>query len=77
MSKEKMNEFSFKLFLCVFFFILYLRIRKCGRLPNDENLKKIVKFLKEQKSNKKIFTEICAICLEKFIIKTEIENVDI
>ena len=48
------------------------------KLKNVEvNLKKIVNFFKYQKSNKKIFTENCAICLEKFILKTEIENVDI
>ena len=53
------------------------KIFKCWKLPDDDNLRKIVRFLKAQKSNKKIFTENCAICLEKFIIKTEIENVDI
>ena len=48
------------------------------KLKNVEvNLKKIVNFLKYQKSNKKIFTENCAICLEKFILKTEINIVDI
>ena len=57
--------------------LLYKKIKKCGKLPDDDNLRKIVRFLKAQKSNKKIFTENCAICLEKFIIKTEIENVDI
>jgi hypothetical protein len=34
-------------------------------LPNDDKLKKIVIFLKNQKSNKKILTDNCAICLEK------------
>ena len=34
-------------------------------LPNDDKLKKIINFLKDQKSNKKILTDNCAICLEK------------
>ena len=68
--------FSICAFCCLFVF-LYNKIKKCRSLPNDDNLKKIVKFLKEQKSNKKIFTENCAICLEKFILKTEINIVDI
>ena len=41
-------------------------IKKRKYLPNDEKLKKIVKFLKDQKTNKKIFTDNCIICLEKF-----------
>ena len=35
------------------------------KLTNDENLKKIVKFLKEQKHNKEVLNEYCSICLEK------------
>ena len=60
----------------LFFFIvmlIYEGIKKCRSLPDDTNLKKIVRFLKAQKSNKKIFTENCAICLEKFIIKIEMD----
>ena len=68
------------LYFCILFYLLChlcTKIKKCGKLPDDDNLKKIVKFLKEQKSNKKIFTENCAICLEKFIIQTELNIVDI
>ena len=45
-------------------------------LPNDDKLKKIVIFLKNQKSNKKILTDNCAICLEKINKEEEkeIEN---
>ena len=38
-------------------------------IKTDKNLKKIVTFLKKQKSNKKILTDNCAICLEEFKFK--------
>lgn len=41
-------------------------IKKRNSLPDDSNLKKIVDFLKSQKTNKRIFTDNCIICLEKF-----------
>ena len=37
------------LLLCIIFCILCEKGRKYGKLPNDEKLKKIVKFLREQK----------------------------
>ena len=45
---------------------LFIIQNKNKKLPNDENLKKIVKFLKEQKHNEDILNEYCSICLEKF-----------
>ena len=41
-------------------------IKKRNSLPDDSNLKKIVDFLKSQKTNKRIFTDNCINCLEKF-----------
>ena len=38
-------------------------------IRTDKNLKKIVTFLKKQKSNKRILTDNCAICLEEFKFK--------
>lgn len=35
-------------------------------LDSDKNLKRIVNFLKKEKSNKKILSDNCAICLEEF-----------
>ena len=42
--------------------------KKKNSLPYeyDLSLKKIVIFLKSQKTNKRIFTDNCIICLEKF-----------
>ena len=54
--------------------LLYEKIKKYRSLPDDYKLKKIVEFLKDQKSNKKILTENCAICLERFINITSKKN---
>ena len=43
--------------------LIYEQCKKCYYLPDDDNLIKIVSFLKLQKTNKKIFTENCIICL--------------
>jgi len=55
--------------------------KKKNSLPNNDELKKIVRFLKNQKSNKKIFTDNCIICLENFenknTITLDIDNNDI
>ena len=43
-------------------------------LDNDKNLKRIIDFLKKQKSNKKILTDNCAICLEEFKVNQNNKN---
>jgi len=46
-------------------------LERCNTLPNDSNLKKIVSFLKSQKTNQKIFAENCIICLNKLSKNTK------
>ena len=46
-------------------------LERCNTLPNDSNLKKIVSFLKSQKTNRKIFAENCIICLNKLSKNTK------
>ena len=46
-------------------------LERYNTLPNDSNLKKIVSFLKSQKTNKKIFAENCIICLNKLSKNTK------
>ena len=55
-------------YFCIGYLFIFImqKIRNCRYLPSDEKLKKIVEFLKNQKSNKNIFSENCIICLEKF-----------
>ena len=56
------------LFIAVFFLYIercFYLCKKPFQLPNDDELKKIVKFLKSEKNNKKIFTEQCIICLNR------------
>ena len=48
--------------------IIMITIYNCRYLPNDSNLKKIVEFLKLQKTNKDIFKENCIICLKNLEI---------
>ena len=71
---------SIFILILIFTFVSYI-IDFCKNffkksLPNDDKLKKIVNFLKGQKSNKKILTDNCAICLEKINNEgeKEIEN---
>ena len=69
--------FSIVLIIIIFIYCLYGKyIKKCLRrikvthpyisLDKDSNLRKIVNFLKKERTNKKILTDNCAICLEKF-----------
>ena len=53
------------LFRCIKYSIKECK-KKRRSLPNDSNLKKIVNFLIIQKTNKRIFTDNCIICLNKF-----------
>jgi len=66
------------IFICALLSYIIDCCKNCTKksLPNDDKLKKIVYFLKDQKSNKKILTDNCVICLEKINNESEkeIEN---
>ena len=76
---------NFISYFVILFFIIFIIALICyiidlcknlkkKSLPNDSKLKKIVNFLKKQESNKKILSDNCAICLEKFDDSNTIEN---
>ena len=52
-------------------FCIYRCIKKKqnAKIEKDDNFRKVWKFLKENKNNQAIFTEYCALCLEKLNIE--------
>lgn len=64
---------AFGAFVILFTLICIIpqKIKKCYYLPDEHDLRNIVSFLKAQKTNKKIFTENCVICLNKLIKESE------
>ena len=53
------------------------KCREWHSLPNNSKLKNIVSFLKSQKTNNKIFSENCIICLNKLIRKKDKKEINI
>ena len=55
------------IFVGVIVFCAYRCIKKrlMSRIESDNNFRKVCKFLKENRNNQAIFTEYCALCLEK------------
>lgn len=53
-------------------FCIYRCIKKKqnAKIEEDDNFKKVWKFLKENRNNQSIFTEYCALCLEKLNIES-------
>jgi uncharacterized membrane protein YgcG len=74
-SRDTSNSTMYAILIIVGFFsfvfllvIIIIIIANCRYLPSDPKLKKIVSFLKLQKTNKNIFTENCIICLKNLEI---------
>ena len=72
---DSTNSTMIAIFIIVGFFsfvflivIIIIIISNCRYLPSDPKLKKIVTFLKLQKTNQNIFSENCIICLKNLEI---------